>query len=61
MLSKPDFTKNAQLKIDDDTAEDITDQVTTTYTAKNAITEIMADISENTDNARINTLHMVAT
>ncbi len=47
--------------INDDDAEDITDQVETMYTAKKAMHEIMADVSEVGINPTCNLLHMVAT
>ena len=45
MLPEPDFQKQQLWEVDDDEAEDITHQSTTTYTAWKALTEIITEIS----------------
>ena len=61
MLSTPDETKHLRWKVDDDDAEDITDQVKTTYTAARAMHEIIADISEEGITPQCNMVHMIGT
>ena len=60
-LPIPDRNKHKLWETNDENAEDVTDQVQTTYAAKEALQEIMADVSEVGIDPTCNLLHVVAT
>ena len=61
MLSTPDHRKRRMQELNDDDAEDITHKVTTTYTAKHVMQELLVDITEEPARPLIHTLNVVGT
>ena len=61
MLKSPDYSKQLKWQVDDDEAEDITDQATTSYTVKEVMRELLMEASETPIAPQINTIHVVAT
>ena len=61
MLATPDKSKRITQNVNDEDAEDVTHLVTTSYTSREVMQELIADASTEVRKATVNMIHVIAT